>query len=217
MKMSSHEDAPGKPLMSKVIRIALHIVGAFNSLKKMSFFADWMPSALYPYEEISSRGVSVKEELSEDITEDTCLEIKEEPFDYTDRETDEMSDVKACNLFEDRDGMLEAPLMAEDCGNTSSSDGGQAMHKESLEKDTQRKVEATLNRFVSDVWDKKLSQKSHINIHMRGHTKEKPHSCAIRNKVFPSKSFLEKHIRVHTKEMPYLYEICKKAFAKKVV
>ncbi|XP_037772921.1 uncharacterized protein LOC119568461 [Penaeus monodon] len=47
----------------------------------MSFLGDRMPLAPLSGKEIVGTGVSVKEELSEDVTDDACLEIKEEPLD----------------------------------------------------------------------------------------------------------------------------------------
>ncbi|XP_037772950.1 zinc finger protein 271-like [Penaeus monodon] len=201
----------------------------------MSFINNWMPLAPLTDEEIFSRGVSVKEELN-DVTEETCLEIKEEPLDYADKERDEVSDIKVkhnclscpnlhdlrhetngkvlCNFVRDHNDLLNVPFVAEDCRNKCLSDGDQMMHKECLE-DMQIKVEATLNRFVCEVCGKKFSHKSNINIHMRVHTKEKPYSCDICNKAFSQISDLTRHMRVHTKEKPYSCEICDKAFSQK--
>ncbi|XP_047468538.1 zinc finger protein 480-like [Penaeus chinensis] len=201
----------------------------------MCFITDWMPLAPFMDEEIFSREVIVKEELN-DITEETCLEIKEEPIDYAVKEKDEVSDVKVkhncrffpnlhdlrheanakvlCNFVQGHNDLLNVPFVAEDCGNKCLSDGDQAIHKESLE-DAQLKVKATLSRFVCEVCGKKFSHKSNINIHMRVHTKEKPYSCDICKKAFSQISDLTRHMRVHTKEKPYSCDICDKAFTQK--
>ncbi|XP_037774630.1 uncharacterized protein LOC119571360 [Penaeus monodon] len=203
----------------------------------MSFLADCIPLTPYKEEERFSIGVSIKEEINDNITEDTCVDIKEEPLDYADKERAEVSDMKvdhkylfshdlhdlrhevkitdSCNLVQDRSDLLRTLFLAEDCGNKASSDVNQVMHKESLKEDTQPKMEATLNCFVCQVCGKKFSRKSHINIHMRVHTKEKPYRCDICYKDFSQRSNLVSHMRVHTKEKPYSCEICNKAFSKR--
>ncbi|XP_047468534.1 zinc finger protein 84-like, partial [Penaeus chinensis] len=204
----------------------------------MSILADWMPLAPLTDEEIYGTGVSIKEELNEEISEDTCIEIKEEPFDFADKEIDEVNDEKlkhkylyfhnldelrhesntknTCKLVQDRNGMLlRATFMTENSLNKISSDGDQAMHKENLKQDTQPKVEATLKRFACEVYGKKFSQKRNFNIIMRVHTKEKPFSCEICSKTFYQKHKLINHMRVHTKEKPFSCETCSKAFSEK--
>ncbi|XP_037774942.1 zinc finger protein 37-like [Penaeus monodon] len=169
------------------------------NLATMSFLADWMLLATHTDDEILSRGVSVKEEHSDDVTEETCLEIKEEPFDY------ECHD----------ETVFCVPFVADEYGNKCLSDEDEAMHKESLKEDTQVKVEASFTCFTCDVCGEKFSEKSDINIHMRVHTKKKPYSCDICNKGFPSQSDLTRHVRVHTKEKPYSCEFCSKAFSER--
>ncbi|XP_037784752.1 zinc finger protein 267-like [Penaeus monodon] len=118
----------------------------------------------------------------------------------------------SCKVVHNRN-MLKAPSVTEEYGYKCPSDGDQTIQKGILKEDTQLKVKATLNCFVCEVCSKKFSAKSHITIHMRVHTKEKPYSWDICNNAFPSKSDLVKHIRVHTKEKPYMCEICKKDFS----
>ncbi|XP_047468417.1 zinc finger and SCAN domain-containing protein 31-like, partial [Penaeus chinensis] len=202
----------------------------------MSILADWMPLAPLTDEEIYGTGVSIKEKLSEDISEDTCIEIKEESFDYADQEVDEVNDEKVkhkclyfhnfdelkhksnaknmCKLVQDRYAMLlRAPFVPENSLNKISSDGVQLLHKKSLKQDKQPKVEATLKRFACEVYGKKFSQKRNININMRVHTKKKPYSCEICSKTFSQKCLLARHMIVHTKEKPFSCEICIKAFS----
>ncbi|XP_037774277.1 zinc finger protein 222-like [Penaeus monodon] len=79
------------------------------------------------------------------------------------------------------------------------------MYKERM--NTQVEVASTRKCFVCEVCGKELSLKSHVSIHMRLHTKEKP---------FTSKSDLVKHVDIHTKKNPYTCEICTKAFPYKL-
>ncbi|XP_037784751.1 zinc finger protein 484-like [Penaeus monodon] len=153
----------------------------------MSFLADWMPLDPLMDEEIFSRGVSVKEDFNYDVT----------------RDIHEANAKDSCKVVHNRN-MLKAPSVTEEYGYKCPSDGDQTIQKGILKEDTQLKVKATLNCFVCEVCSKKFSAKSHITIHMRVHTKEKPYSWDICNNAFPSKSDLVKHIRVHTKEKPYM-------------
>ncbi|XP_037773021.1 zinc finger protein 568-like [Penaeus monodon] len=222
----------------------------------MSFLGDGMPSAPFTGKEIVGTGVRVKEELSEDVTEDTCLEIKEEPLDYGDEPRNEVCNKNvirenlllhnpldlryesyakySCNLVQDGNAMSKVPFGVKDCGKTCSSDEVQVMYEERLKEDTQLKLESTRKCFACQVCGKELSKESHIRIHMRVHTKEKPYNFDICNKTFPSKSDLERHesceicnntfswkknllrhMRTHTKEKPYSCEICNKAFSER--
>jgi len=65
----------------------------------MSFLYDWMPLAPLTDKEIFGIRVSIKEEFNEDVSEETCVDIKEEPFEYTDEVSDELSDLEVkCEL-----------------------------------------------------------------------------------------------------------------------
>ncbi|XP_037773050.1 zinc finger protein 233-like [Penaeus monodon] len=172
-----------------------------------------MPSAPFTGKEISSTGVSVKEELSEDVTDDTCLKIKEEPLDYGDEPRNEVCNVNvirenlflhnpldlrhksyakdSCNLVQDCNDMSKVPFRAKDCGKTCSSDGVQVMYEGRLKEDTQLKLESTSKCFACEVCGKELSKENHIRIHMRVHTKEKPYNFDIYNKTLHPKVILK--------------------------
>ncbi|XP_069974178.1 gastrula zinc finger protein XlCGF57.1-like [Penaeus vannamei] len=201
----------------------------------MNYLVNWMPLAPLTDEELCSRGVGIKEELNDVVTEETCLGIKDEPLDYGEEVGEEVSDRKvksegfffqnlhdlrhkakekfSCDLVQDRNDVLGTPFVAEDSGSKCSSDGNQSMYKESPEGDIQTKVEATLKRFVCDVCGKKFSSRSGIEVHMRVHTKEKPYMCDICNRSFPYKGCLVNHVKIHTLEKPYNCEICNKNFS----
>ncbi|XP_037772984.1 zinc finger protein 271-like [Penaeus monodon] len=215
-----------------------------NFLVMMSFLGDGMRMAPLTGKEIVGIGVGVKEELSEDVAEDTCLEIKEEPLDYGDETGND-----SCNLVQDGNDMSKVPFGVKECGKTCSSDGVQVMYEESLKEEPQLKVESTrkcfayekpfsyelYNKSISqkhnlvknmrvhtkkktyscDTCSKKLSERSYLVKHIRVHTNEKPYICEIWNNTFLLKSHLVRHMRKHTKEKPYSCEICNKDFSRK--
>ncbi|XP_037772979.1 zinc finger protein 3-like [Penaeus monodon] len=200
----------------------------------MSFLGDGMPSAILTGKEIVGIGVGVKEELSEDVTEDTCLEIKEELLEYGDEARNYVCNMNMihesrflhnlpdlrheanakdlCNLVQDCNDMSKVSFGAKDCGKKYSSDRAQMMYKERLKESTQLKVESTRKYFACEVCGRELCQENHVSIHMRGHTKEKLYNWEICNKTFPSKSDPEKHVDIHRMGKPYNCGICNTAF-----
>ncbi|XP_037773035.1 zinc finger protein 112-like [Penaeus monodon] len=202
----------------------------------MSFVGDGMTLALLTGKEIGGPGVSIKEELSEDVIEDTCLEIKEEPLDGDEGRNDvcnvnirhechfyyDLHDLKhelhakdSSNLVHNCNDMSKVSFRAKDCGKTYSSDGVQVMYEERQKEDAQLKVESKRKCFACEVCGKELSQKSHISIHMRVHTEEKPYNCEICNNTFSRKNNLVRHMRIHASKKPYSCEICNKAFSER--
>ncbi|XP_070600003.1 zinc finger protein 263-like isoform X2 [Erythrolamprus reginae] len=57
-----------------------------------------------------------------------------------------------------------------------------------------------------------FSQKRHLVIHKWSHTGERPHQCAVCGKGFNQKSDLITHTRTHTGEKPYVCSDCGKSF-----
>nr|XP_027217604.1 zinc finger protein 836-like [Penaeus vannamei] len=172
----------------------------------MSILPDRIPLAPLMDKEIFGTGVSIKEELSGDVTEEMWLEVKEEPYDYADEANYEVSEVKvkneflsirdlqdlkneanekdSCDIIEDCNTLSKASFVAEENEIKCSSEENEAKHKENHKDITQRKVDRKLKSFVCDVCGKIFYRKSCIQNHMRVHTKEKPYICDIAKKPF---------------------------------
>lgn len=63
-----------------------------------------------------------------------------------------------------------------------------------------------------EVCNKGFISKSYLNMHMRVHTKEKPHSCHICSKKFSQHGNLQRHIRLHNGEKPHSCSECGRSF-----
>ncbi|XP_077341411.1 uncharacterized protein LOC143986879 [Lithobates pipiens] len=70
-------------------------------------------------------------------------------------------------------------------------------------------------RFSCTECGKSFYYKSHLNMHKRSHTGEKPYSCTECGKCFSKKSHLNTHQRSHTGEKPYSCSECGKCFSQK--
>lgn len=66
--------------------------------------------------------------------------------------------------------------------------------------------------FTCSLCPKTTESRSHMMIHMRSHTTEKPYACPICGNRYKMKSHIKEHIRTHTGERPYTCHICGQSF-----
>ncbi|XP_037773047.1 zinc finger protein 79-like [Penaeus monodon] len=203
------KDPKSRRRFPQISRSALYtgFLGTFQGVM-MSFLGDGISLAPLTGKEIL--GIGVKEEFSEDVAEDTCLDMKEEPLDYGDETRNGVCNVNVLHgshFFHNLHDLRPEAHAKDSCnlvqdGNDMSKNLLRYMRTHTKEKP-----------YSCEICNKAFSYKSSLEIHMRRHRKEKTYSCEICNKAFYLKSHVVRHMRVHTKEKPYSCEICNKAFS----
>jgi len=68
-------------------------------------------------------------------------------------------------------------------------------------------------RFPCSLCDRSFDKRDRLRIHvLHVHEKHRPHQCTVCNKRFSQSSSLNKHMRVHSGERPYQCPHCDKSF-----
>ncbi|KAK7177324.1 hypothetical protein PSPO01_16629 [Paraphaeosphaeria sporulosa] len=95
----------------------------------------------------------------------------------------------------------------------SSEDPAKTIWQEDENKPGRRAAK----RYVCTIPDcgKAFYQKTHLDIHRRAHTGDKPFGCKTCGQSFSQLGNLKTHERRHTGERPYTCEICGKSFAQR--
>lgn len=117
----------------------------------------------------------------------------------------------------------EKPFRCDLCKNTFHFRSNLVKHRATHHKNTNTNklnTELTLQsdsvmcneRFVCDYCGKESPNGSHLKIHRRIHTGERPFICDLCDKGFSSNSDLKRHKMIHTGEKPFKCEMCPKTF-----
>ncbi|KAK7190248.1 hypothetical protein DPSP01_006779 [Paraphaeosphaeria sporulosa] len=92
-----------------------------------------------------------------------------------------------------------------------------ASSEDPAKEDENKPGRRAAKRYVCTIPDcgKAFYQKTHLDIHRRAHTGDKPFDCKTCGQSFSQLGNLKTHERRHTGERPYTCEICGKAFAQR--
>ncbi|KNC25534.1 hypothetical protein FF38_12954 [Lucilia cuprina] len=93
---------------------------------------------------------------------------------------------------------------------SNGEDTAQAAEEDSVKKDKPKKRYEV--RSLCSICGSSFASRTHLVVHMRRHTGERPFKCDLCDRAYPRPSELVCHRRIHTGEKPFKCKICDKAF-----
>nr|XP_057941935.1 zinc finger and SCAN domain-containing protein 12-like [Doryrhamphus excisus] len=121
-----------------------------------------------------------------------------------------LSDSDDTSHFEVEDGRhSQEPLSSDaDCEGDART---HTDHKHSPRSDKK----AAKKCLTCSICAKRFPYESHLTLHMRTHTREKPFSCSVCGKGFSQKGNMVSHMTTHTEEKPFSCSVCGEKFSRK--
>jgi uncharacterized Zn-finger protein len=105
---------------------------------------------------------------------------------------------------------IPPPVVDEVVGEVEIQD--EIIRKEMTTCSTKKAAKRKRGQHECGVCGRMCTTPSHLAIHMRIHTNEKPYECDVCEKRFRQSGGLKRHVRIHTNERPYECDVCDKAF-----
>ena len=114
---------------------------------------------------------------------------------------------------------VKSQLNAKLCENKSKQGGGNDktdLKPNSIMKSSKLNLAPrSRKKHKCDICAREFGNRSHLKIHIRAHSGEKPYTCDICQKAFSQKNNLKTHLKAHTKERNFKCNICSKAYREK--